>query len=101
MSWREWDDNPLMFRVAIRNVSVIFGLRGSGSGISVFQCFPLVKVGVFILFRFRSWVLSLFLSTCSFFFRVVPVVNLSTGMCSVHESVQISVYLGSRLYLLR
>jgi hypothetical protein len=62
---------------------VVCGLRGSGSGISVFQCFPLVKVGVLVLFRFRS---------CNFFFRVVPVVNLSTGACLMHESVDISFF---------
>jgi hypothetical protein len=43
------------------------------------------------LLRFRSWVFSLFLSTCNFFFRVMLVLNKSAGARSVRESVEVSV----------
>ena len=67
MSWRVWDVSPFMFRVATPTVSVSYGLRKDGSGDHGFQCFPLVNVGVLVLFRFLSCILSLFLSTCNFF----------------------------------
>ena len=48
-----------------------------------YQCLPLVDIEFLFLLRFQASRLSLLLSRRSFFIRVIPVPNASTGVMLV------------------
>ena len=61
------------------------GSKGGGNrlGLEGDQCLSLVDIVVLFLLCFRSSILSLLLSRCSFFFRVISVPNISVGVTVV------------------